>query len=210
MKSIFLVFSLLITVVVFGQKVEDVHESYQAGKVRIGLTPSAVLNVFPGIQANATVFLANNFALEGEAGYLFGRYDQVPFRGHRFRGMAKFYPFSDLETGFGFFTAFGINHRFTSMDRSQSFSGSNGPIDYQETISLTGAVAMCGTTLNPAEHFVVDFGIGAGLGYRTTRYRGLAEEFHSAADLDNFLTNTGEGRYGWPLVILHCKLQYEF
>lgn len=190
--------------------VQEGENSAHRQGVLIGVTPSSVLNIFPGVQLNTTWMTNNRFGIDVEAGFLFGRYDDAPLRGYRLRGVGKY--FIEVRDKTSGYLGLGYNYRRTYSYRSDWVDRDQGNfqelIDYRRIITLQGVVGMIGIVEDVGKNWSISFGLGLGLGERAVVNSGLPPGAVVDFNFDDFLSNDLEGSNPAVLVILNCKVQY--
>lgn len=177
---------------------------------RLGVTPSALINRFPGIQINAS-FAYRHFGIDQELAYLIpGSVDGVVHKGYRLRTVLKYYlplhPYKDL-------TYVGIAHhrRVINYTEETVVSRSDGEyfqrMNVEKKYILEGIPLMFGAIVKQSDHLLIDIAVGAGrIRDRPLEYPNLPRD----AEVVSSHAYPGIFEESMILYILHFKLQYRF
>jgi len=193
----------------FQDSLKRIHLQEFSG-FRFGVTPSALINRFPGIQVNAS-YTWRHFGIDQEIAYLFpGNLDDVSHGGYRLRTVLKYYfplrPYKDL-------TYIGIAHHRRVIHYKEETVVSRRDGEYFQRMNvkkryiLEGIPVMFGAILKQSDNLFFDIAVGIG------RIRDRPLEF---PDLPQDATVVSRNAYpdfleeSMVLYIVHFKLQYMF
>lgn len=161
------------------------------GDFYLGVTPTALLNLYPGIQVNATYFTSDQWYLQSEFGYLSSffqlnnEYSNV--KGARFR-LTLERSTTIGKDGFVGFIGGGIHARFIqdSEEPSRQY--------WDDHQLIVGPVMMIGLQKD-VQRFRLRLGGGFGVGY----CRGCT---------DTIWFSGRDQSFNYPIVIMHFAVQY--
>jgi hypothetical protein len=188
------------------------EDNYDINGFSVGIVPSALLNVWTGFQGEVNYGFADHYEISINGGNLYGQNKDTPFTGYRIRPSVKYYFLNDYEEN-RFYIEAGYLHRVVNekvIDNYNMFQGA-----YQQKLlnnrsrTLNGGFAMIGTrTSLLSSNFYLDFGVGAGLGYITIAHDTL--ENGELIPTNALFSNTREGTSGFPILIMHLSIGYDF
>jgi len=180
--------------------------------LRVGLTPSSVLNEYMGLQFNGAVNLSDKFQFNMELGWIFFSTigNQSNINGFRIRPAFRFY--TKKTSKYQFHHSLGFNYRKTTAQRKEKFSIAGSPstirLDFEQDRKLKGLSYMIGIDFFVKENLMIDLGIGIGLGDFTVEDRGIP------IDRSRFVFGSPSDKYDRPgkynplLFIINFRVQY--
>lgn len=209
MKKYLLVFLVLLMVhfVSYGQE-----DNYDINGFSIGITPSALLNIWTGYQGQVGYGFADHFEVSLNAGYLYGKRQSTSYDGYRIKPSVKYYFLNDYEAN-RFFVEVGYLRRVTNeefLDTYSMFEGAfNKEIINNRDRIVDGGFAMYGSRqLIPGSNFFYEFSVGAGLGSVTVT-NGIIENAEILPE-ENFFALNQEGKRPYLIVMFHLAVGYDF
>lgn len=200
----FWIFALLaIPIVVFGQEELDSTKSF-----RFSVSPSAFINVYPGLQVGVEKKVFSRDYLELEVAYLFPVKNNSDFRtsGYRIKAGYKVQNLvPDLRTTFIFF------YRQTSGDRVEDFSRFDDlffqQVDFRKTKSLIGFTVGLLKELE-YDDWQMQFGFSAGPGRYIVADKDVPVESEQISGIPVFSVYELEGTYFFPIISVQWKLLF--
>ncbi len=204
-RLFFIIISICCLTASYGQDFHYQDQNSNINGLKIGITPSALVNVYPGIQLNVTYGWNEKFQIENEWAYLI-KIDPKT-EGFRTRFLLKYYVHSRL------FVAMGYHHRKTSSNRIETFSRFNNSfnqiIEYKLEKVMNGIPLMIGTTGDISTKISYDLAFGFGIGKILVTEPGVPEDAELVNDTSVFEPYSTSGKYNFPLLIANFKVQYK-
>ena len=180
------------------------------GLFRIGLTPSAMFNIYPALQMNGAVNVSDHFQFNIEAGYVFYSLTSIEpsISGYRIRPALRHNVIREKKHQLHFTLAYNI--RKTTSIRIEEFRilGENRSeiAEFEHDKSLKGLVTMIGLDVKISENFIIDFGLGLGIGTLNVEDRNIPE--HGRRVLLPDEEYDAQGEYNLPITIVNLRIQY--
>jgi hypothetical protein len=189
---------------------EDTEFTRSPGVLRLGVTPSALLNQYVGIQMNAALDITDNIQFNMEAGVITSSatFNAISTKGFRFRPALRWYVTDGAETRFHLSVAYNI--RNTKAKRVSSFSFQNGTtsdVTYEQERKVRGPAFLFGLDYWISKHIVLDMGVGIGAGKIDIRDNGAPQNGNRIFDL---FSNDSPGTHNYPIMIFNIRFQYVF
>lgn len=181
--------------------------------LRVGLTPTAVLNYYGGVQGTVRYARSDLMELGVETAYIYDGL-RANTSGYRVRANARFFPFSNANKGMYF--GAGYHYRSTSQKSSQWVDRFGG--QYQEEIEVTrhrvfrGVPFLFGMVGEILPSVQIDLGIGGGPGTLDISIEGLPSDV-DPIQFDNreFLFGTHDaGTHSVAMFYFHFAIMYHF
>ncbi len=204
-----LVFCLLI-ISIYNIDAQDYD--YDTNGFSVGIVPSALLNIWTGFQGKVEYGFKDNFAVDLNVGYLYGRDNDGLYSGVRIRPSFRYYFNESYIQNDKLYGAVGYLYRDHNTRTEGSISRSGGQyferVLYTRATTLSGIFAMFGGRTQISDRFWIDGGIGLGSGILDVRNEGLqpgeelTNEFESIFNL-GFRT-PGSRRLG--IIIAHFSI----
>lgn len=171
-----------------------------------GFSPSAVLNIYPGLQMSLDYGLNNNrHIITNEVAMLFDL-ESGSFIGFRYKpGFDYVYARKRLS----FSSGLHLNFRYTSSPNSTFISRANG--QYNQEVDFRRNLFMFGINLQLQFHVKVDkkskigFGFGFGPGLLKRSNKGLPDQFLRQFNNQFFIGGTREGVFPWIMGLVHLN-----
>ena len=194
---------LLIPIVAIGQEELDSGKNF-----RFSVSPSAFINVYPGLQVGVEKKVFGKDFVELEVAYLFPVKNNLDFRtsGYRLKAGYKVQNLvPDLRTTFIFF------YRQTSADRIEDFSRFDDlffqQIDFRKTKRLLGFTV---GLLKELEYdgWQMQFGFSAGPGRYTVTDKDVPVQSEQVSGIPVFSVYELEGTYFFPIISIQWKLLF--
>lgn len=180
--------------------------------LRLGLTPSALLNIYPGLQINGAIVISDNFLFTAEAGRIFYSVtsNEDAIKGYRLRPGLRYY-FSDQENS-QFHISLAVNYRATNSERIGHFDVLNIPTvvisKFNQKRTLKGLATILGVDYWISSNMVLDLGLG--LGYNRLITEDLNAPANSSRKFSSAIKYDAPAQYDVPLFIFNVKVQYLF
>lgn len=189
---------------------EDLEEMGKAkDKIRIGVTPSALLNNYIGIQFNSAITMNHLMQFNLEGGWIVSSsaFNNENTTGYRFRPSLKFYV--NKEEDYRLHLSLGYHLRYSKADRVSSFIASDGTflgmLPYKQEREVSGLAVLFGVDHWLSDRIVLDAGLGFGVGTLNI----VDIDAPSEAIKDTFIfENDDPGTSRYPILILNIKFQY--
>jgi len=184
------------------------------GKFRIGITPSALLNTYSGLQGNMAYNISYRLQFNLEAGWIFysTAFNSSPISGYRIRPAIRWYVNdSDTEDSeYRFHLSLGYNIRNTIAQRTGNFSLSGGSfannIAYEQERTVTGLAVLFGTDVWLNNRTILDMGLGFGLG--KINIADINTPNNSSKVISDLISSDRPGKNLFPILILNIRFQY--
>jgi hypothetical protein len=176
---------------------------------RIGVTPSAFLNVYPALQMNAAVNLSYKIQFNMEGGLIIAgsAFNKAKTNGYRIRPALRWYVTEAAETRFHLSIAYNI--RYTKSQRVSPFSLQNGgfiaAFPYEQERKVRGPAFLVGLDYWFNKRIVLDVGFGIGLGrLNIIDIDTPPNSFKSSSSIGH----DKPGKSNFPIFILNIRFQY--
>jgi hypothetical protein len=177
--------------------------------LKMGITPTALLNTFPGIQVNAS-YTIRHFGIDQEMAYIINNtLDEANYSGYRIRTVLKYIkPISDSDL---IYIGIGYHLRTILFEEEMVLERYDGSyfqrMKIKNRYTLSGIPILVGIIVQDTEHFFWELALGLGRSWNP------APEPINLPD-DASIINTSEFRPEFeeigPLAIFHAKIQYRF
>jgi len=209
-------FRILLTIFLFLclglQQTAAQSDSTQINGLKVGIVPSALLNIFAGFQVKATYTFLDKYNIQANYGILNGEYSDRPLTGHRIRIGFRYYPKWEYENLRLYFEGGYLRRRIKSQ-----FTGQYEDLDENITTAevktnglLTGGYFQFGSVLQLSNRISLDYGIGVGQGNLTNLHMGAPENQERVSPRDVFF-----GAFDisidepFPILIFHFAFTYQ-
>ena len=176
---------------------------------RIGITPSALINTYIGLQINGAVNFSDRVQFNMEAGVIVSSsaFNSTKTQGHRLRPALRWYVTHGTE--YRFHLSIGYNIRYTKSQRISGFSSPDGSIfnnfPYEQERKVTGPAFLVGVDYWLNNRIVLDLGFGLGSG--RVKITDLDTPPNSTKS-ESFFVNDSPGTSNFPIIILNIRFQY--
>ncbi len=201
----------------YGQSVKienhEPEENYNYNHTfRIGITPSALFNEYPGLQINAAINLSKNLQLISEAGIIFYSLtsSESSINGYRLRPGLRYYLSNAGKYRFHFSLTYNI--RKTTSTRIEEFyivgEQRSEIAEFEHDKKISGFAPMIGVDIPIAKNFIVDLGLGLGVSKLEVYDREIPE--NGIRILEDYDGYDIPGIQDIPLTIFNAKIQYLF
>lgn len=180
--------------------------------LRLGITPTSFINEYIGVQGNGAVNLSERFQFNLEFGWIFFSTINIhsDINGFRLRPAFRFYLKKTRK--YQLHLSAGYNYRKTLSQRSAKFNFIGGPspivYDFEQSRKLRGISYLIGLDFFVKDNFIIDIGIGTGLGNLTVEDRGTPEGGSRFFLGSPFNKRDFPQDYQFAMFIVNFKVQY--
>ena len=194
-----------------GQKMEHMtNDTFPAVSFRVGITPTALLNINSGVQFSGGATFSRRFTLNAETAYLFNTVNKEDSRGYRIRFGPR-YNFR-IRGNFNYFVEPTFNMWKVNYADEHYFFWNNGQsegnIKHRVQQTMTGAAIHGGKSWDLGKGFWIEYSSGFGLGRLIVDYKDIPADATENIGLESFfplLKGFKEGTYTYPFLIFHIS-----
>lgn len=206
-KPIVLIILLLSSAYIFSQE----NDPAENNSLQVAFVPSAFLNVWTGYQGKLEYEYKNNFAININCGYLYGKRSNELYKGVRIRPSVRYYFNSSSINDYRSFVGIGYLYRNTTTGRTGSIIKGGGQyferVKFDSKNTLQGIYIMAGSRTYFSNRFWLEGAIGLGPGRLSIKNEGLPI---GSELLENerfiFFNFNRVGDRGMGVIIMHVSI----
>ena len=173
------------------------------------MSPSAFINIYPGIQMGIEKGIYPNFNIELEGAYLFpvSSNSDLSRHGYRIKLGLKYFVSNESSLNFILF------YRRVFHDRVDDFSRFNDAFfqtfEYQKSKLLIGPTIGTTNHISLSEKIMMEVGASAGIGRYKVTNQGVPVDARIANDFGLFSWYENEGNYNFIILSMQVKFKFE-